>query len=59
MFIPRFNIFIPVLVRTGLDQFGPVYSGSGPVFLDLEISRTGPGSGSAKKGERTRTGPDF
>ena len=31
-FRPQFNIFFPELVQTGLDRFGLVFCGSGPVF---------------------------
>jgi hypothetical protein len=58
-FTPCFNTFIPGLVQISLDRFFPVFSGFGLVFLDLATSRTGLGPGPAKKGDRTRTGPDF
>ena len=35
-FKPVFDIFVPKLVATGLDQLKPVFTGSGPVFLGSE-----------------------
>ena len=47
-----FNTFISGLVFSG-------FTGSGLVFMVLEISRTGYGPGPSKKGKRTGTRPDF
>ena len=52
-FKPRFGTFVPGVVKTGLDRFGPVPV---TVFWVLETSKTGPVS--VHQEISPKTGPD-
>ena len=52
-----FIVFILRPVTTSFNQFQQVFCGSGPRFL--KFSETGLVHGPSKKGNRTKTGPDF